>query len=98
MRPTQKTRTSTSIGLERTPHSPLRSRVTSYRDMCIAENQAARCPLWVKRRHRRAFGRCPLYPQKQTSLAAMVMSALCQKRTYAVQLNNRLFDHPIGKG
>ncbi len=23
--------------------------------------------------------RCPLYPQKQTSLAAMMMSALCQK-------------------
>src|SRR6516162_1687792 len=28
---------------------------------------------------------CPLYPQKQTFVAATGMSALCQKRTYAVQ-------------
>jgi hypothetical protein len=36
-----------------TPHVPLRSKVAAYhvldmsRDMCIAEKQAARLPLWV---------------------------------------------------
>jgi hypothetical protein len=29
--------------------------------------------------------RCPLYPQKRTSMNAIVMSALCQKRTHAAQ-------------
>jgi len=28
---------------------------------------------------------CPLYPQKQTSIERVGMSALCQKRTYALQ-------------
>jgi hypothetical protein len=28
---------------------------------------------------------CPLYPQKRTLVEWVVMSALCQKRTYAVQ-------------
>jgi hypothetical protein len=39
-------------------------------------------------RTREAMGsmnRCPLYPQKRTSLSTVVMSALCQKRTHAVQ-------------
>ena len=25
-----------------------------------------RCPLWVKSRHQRTFGQCPLYPRKRT--------------------------------
>jgi NAD(P)-dependent dehydrogenase (short-subunit alcohol dehydrogenase family) len=29
--------------------------------------------------------RCPLYPKKRTWLSTIVMSALCQKQTYAVQ-------------
>ena len=49
------------------------------------------CPLWVKSRHRRAFRRCPLYPQKRTLKLSRVMSALCQKRTHAVQQNGRFF-------
>src|SRR5215472_6726054 len=32
-----------------------------------------------------AWGKCPLYLQKRTSLSAVVMSALCQKRTHALQ-------------
>src|SRR5262249_10162558 len=32
---------------------------------------------------------CPLYPQKRTLELSRVMSALCQKRTYAVQHRRR---------
>ena len=31
------------------------------------------------------FDQCPLYPQKQTLLRVIGMSALCQKRTHALQ-------------
>jgi hypothetical protein len=31
------------------------------------------------------FGRCPLCPRKRTSLSGIAMSALCQKRTHALQ-------------
>ena len=40
------------------------------------------CPLWVTGRHSAQKTRCPLYPQKQTFVAATGMSALCQKRTF----------------
>ena len=43
------------------------------------------CPLWVKSRHRRKSGQCPLYPQKRTLELSRGMSALCQKRTHARQ-------------
>jgi len=56
------------------------------------------CPLWVKSGHRRKSGQCPLYPQKQTLELSRVMSALCQKRTYAVQQSSSLFDHLVGEG
>jgi hypothetical protein len=36
----------------------------------------------------------PLYPQKRTSELGREMSALCQKRTHALQQN--LFDHLVG--
>ena len=39
------------------------------------------CPLWVKSGHGRMSDRCPLYPQKRTSVERVGMSALCQKRT-----------------
>jgi hypothetical protein len=39
----------------------------------------------VKSRHWGRCDRCPLYPQKQTSLNTVVMSALCRKRTHALQ-------------
>jgi hypothetical protein len=54
------------------------------------------CPLWVKSRHRRPANTCPLYPQKQTLRCANAMSALCQKRTYAVRRNTSLFDNFVG--
>src|SRR5262249_50328939 len=44
-------------------------------------SQRGQCPLWVKSGHGSAFTRCPLYPQKRTWFSAVVMSALCQKRT-----------------
>src|SRR5262249_16432679 len=43
------------------------------------------CPLWVKSRAHAVTRPCPLYPRKRTSIGATEMSALCQKRTYAVQ-------------
>jgi hypothetical protein len=50
--------------------------------LCITANLDRRCPLWVKSRHQRISTRCPLYPQKQTSLGEPGMSALCQKQTF----------------
>src|SRR5262249_21944904 len=38
----------------------------------------ARCPLWVKSRHRSASSQCPLHLQKQTLIERVRMSALCQ--------------------
>src|SRR5262249_37200130 len=52
-----------------------------------------RCPLWVISRHCISRASCPLYPQKQTSELNRVMSALCQKRTFA-----RLFDDLVRRG
>ena len=43
------------------------------------------CPLWVKSGHRGQLKQCLLYPQKQTLELSRAMSALCQKRTHAVQ-------------
>jgi hypothetical protein len=55
-----------------------------------------RCSLWVRNRHFIEFDRRPLYPQKQTLELSRVMSALCQKRTYAVQQKGGLLDHLVG--
>jgi len=41
------------------------------------------CPLWVKSRHVQCKTACPLYPRKRTLAGVTLMSALCQKRTYA---------------
>src|SRR5215831_16619288 len=43
--------------------------------------QLLRCPLWVTSGHSAAQSRCPLYPQKRTSVEGVRRSALCQKRT-----------------
>jgi hypothetical protein len=47
------------------------------------------CPLWVISGHFVTLGPCPLYPQKQTLVEGVGMSALCQKRTHAPQQFNR---------
>src|SRR6516225_3089606 len=52
---------------------------------CVATILRTECPLWVKSRHRRKSGQCPLYPQKRTLELSRGMSALCQKRTHARQ-------------
>ena len=44
----------------------------------------------------RASTRCPLYPQKRTWIGTAVMSALCQKRTHALQQKGLLFDRLVG--
>src|SRR5262249_17639533 len=51
---------------------------------------AARLPLWVKSGHRDPPNRCLLYPRKRTSMSAIPMSALCQKRTLRLFLLNDL--------
>jgi len=43
------------------------------------------CPLWVKSGHRSMSASCPLYPRKRTFIERVGMSALCQKRTHALQ-------------
>jgi hypothetical protein len=53
-----------------------------WRVGCTAQSE---CPLWVKSGHRIRSASCPLYPRKRTLLSAIAMSALCQKRTHAVQ-------------
>src|SRR5215469_18126699 len=47
-------------------------------DFDRGQNLRSECPLWVTSRH----SRCPLYPQKRTSVE------YCQKQTYAVQHKN----------
>jgi hypothetical protein len=39
---------------------------------------------------------CPLYPQKRTLELTLGMSALCQKRTHALQQKGQLFDQLVG--
>ena len=51
--------------------------------LCNTAKSARRCPFWVKSGRDGSNLQCPLYPQKRTSLSTVVMSALCQKRTYA---------------
>src|SRR5262249_43560126 len=51
-------------------------------DFAKMEPTPRQCPLWVKSRHQRMSASCPLYPQKQTLLKVIAMSALCQKRTF----------------
>jgi hypothetical protein len=48
---------------------------------------------WIDRNFVRS-----LNPRKQTFGSALGMSALCQKRTQAVQQNKQLFNHLIGNG
>jgi hypothetical protein len=43
------------------------------------------CPLWVISGHSAKEMRCPLYPQKQTLVEHVRISALCHKRTHASQ-------------
>jgi hypothetical protein len=61
-------------------------------DMIRAGRSAApRARWWVISRHRSVSTRCPLYPRKRTSLSMTGMSALCHKRTHAVQQKRGLF-------
>src|SRR6266851_3333590 len=45
-----------------------------------------------------ARGPCLLCLKERTSLARPLTSALCQKRTHAVQQSTELFDHLVGTG
>jgi len=51
-----------------------------------------KCPLWVISGHRGELGECPLYLQKLTWIGTVLMSAKCQKQTFA-----NSFDYPIGE-
>ena len=46
--------------------------------LCVTANFDRECPLWVISGHSPTFGRCLLYPQKQTLIERVAMSALCQ--------------------
>ena len=58
-----------------------------FSQSCAAANLRRRCLLWVKSGHRGMSAQCLLYPQKRTLPTRRGMSALCQKRTHAVQQN-----------
>src|SRR5262249_41448768 len=61
-------------------------------------SRSSPCPLWVRSGHHPSFCLCPLYPRKRTNSGHLGMSALCQKRTYAVQQTEALFDQLVGAG
>src|SRR5262245_32566365 len=65
---------------------------------CTAGCQSGLCPLWVRSRRSVITEPCPLYPRKRTSSGYLGMSALCQKRTFALQQIARLFDHLVSAG
>jgi hypothetical protein len=52
----------------------------------IGDSQPLECPLRVKSGRSASLGPCPLYPQKQTLVEHVGMSALCQKQTLCVSL------------
>src|SRR5262249_45462638 len=70
------------------PEAQTGHRAGSNWEVGSGQTEARKCPLWVKSRHRGTSSECPLYPQKQTSLNAVVTSALCLKQTFMA-----LFDH-----
>jgi hypothetical protein len=43
------------------------------------------------------FAACPLHPESGQTGRRLAKSALCQKRTYALQQKSSLFDHLVGK-
>jgi hypothetical protein len=49
------------------------------------------CPLWVKSRHDPLKSRCPLYPQKRTSLSVVAMSACAKSRHRTALASHNLF-------
>jgi len=51
----------------------------------VVKSMLRKSPVWVKSGHRIRSAPYPLYPQKRTSFTAAGMSALCQKRTHALQ-------------
>src|SRR6516225_7388613 len=55
--------------------------------VCTAAILSRSCPLWVRSRHSRTRFGCPLYPRKRTLIERVGKSALCQKRTHALQQN-----------
>ena len=57
--------------------------------VCAVAILSRSCPLWVISGHWSTSASCPLYPQKRTMELNREMSALCQKRTYAMQQRDR---------
>src|SRR6516225_4780637 len=70
----------TTSGIKRLSHFWIENCVVRYTEAASSQR-----PLWVKSRHRGELRECPRYPQKRTSELSRGMSALCQKRTYALQ-------------
>jgi hypothetical protein len=61
--------------------SPANRSLPAGKDSIRGELALSRCPRRVKRRQAVAFRRCPLFPQRQTSIDAPVMSLRCQNQT-----------------
>ena len=75
-------------------HCSIRCRIRLWVS-CGTAISSTECPLWVKSRHRKGSTECPLYPQKRTLVERVGMSALCQKRTHAVQQAAWPFDRLV---
>jgi hypothetical protein len=69
--------------------APTPFRGIDCRDKLHVASVLHQCGLWVKSRHWAMSSRCPLYPQKRTSIEPAVMSALCQKQTSPIRSPRR---------
>src|SRR5215469_5511838 len=79
----------TVLGMAQSRHGIRAAGAEARPSFCVATIPRTECPLWVKSRHRGISNQCPLYPRKQTLELSRVMSAMCQKRTHAVQQTKR---------
>src|SRR5262249_12993784 len=73
----------------RVPRRALRGKIAR-----TVPRMRAICPLWVKSGHCGRSAECPLYPQKQTLVECVGMSAKCQKRTFNLSREVRFIGRP----
>src|SRR5262249_13956363 len=79
------------------PNHVLVGRFRLFAKSVTAITGARSCPLQVRSGQSGTRKLCPLYPPKADKEQTSRLSALCQKRTFALQQKqNALFDHSVG--
>jgi hypothetical protein len=63
-------------------------------ELCITANSDGLCLLWVISGHSVKSRPCPLCPRKRTWISTVVMSALCQERTFCSAVKNVVIRSP----